>query len=50
MVHAEMLEHLNAMTSEALTARDENRVADVKTRLRDILDTVREAIDDAPQA
>ena len=50
MADAEMLEDLNAMASEALTALEENRLADVRTQLRAILDTVREAIDDAEQA
>jgi hypothetical protein len=50
MVHAEMLEDLNAMASEALTALDENRLADVRTQLKSILDMIREAIDDAEQA
>ena len=50
MVDSEMLEDINAMASEALTALDENRLADVRTQLKAILDVVRETIDDAEQA
>ena len=49
MVPEEMLEDVNAMASEALTALEENRLADVRTQLKAILDTVREVIDDAEQ-
>jgi hypothetical protein len=38
------------MASEALTALDENRLADVRSQLKAILDVVREAIEDAKQA
>jgi len=50
MIHMEMLEDINAMASEALTDLEENRLADVRTQLRAILDMVREAADDAEQA
>jgi hypothetical protein len=50
MIHAEMLEDLNAAASEALTALDENRLTDVRTQLKAILGTIREATDDAEQA
>jgi hypothetical protein len=50
MIHTEMLEDINAMASEALTALEENRLADVRVQLRAILVMVREAIDDAEQA
>ena len=43
--HLPLLEDINAYGSDALTALEENRLADVRTTLRGLLDAVREAID-----
>jgi hypothetical protein len=43
--HLSLLEDINAHGSDALTALEENRLADVRTNLRGLLDAVREAID-----
>jgi len=40
-----LLEDLNACGSEALTALEENRLADVRTNLRALLDAIREEIE-----
>jgi len=40
-----LLEDLNAAGGEALTALEENRLADVRTNLRALLDAIREEID-----
>jgi hypothetical protein len=43
--HLPLLEDINAYGSDALTALEEHRLADVRTNLRGLLDAVREAID-----
>jgi hypothetical protein len=43
--HLPLLEDINACGSEALTALEENRLADVRTNIQALLDAVREAID-----
>jgi hypothetical protein len=48
--HLPLLEDINAYGSDGLTALEENRLADVRTNLRGLLDAVREAIDAIEQA
>lgn len=43
--HLALLEDVNACASEALTALEENRLADVRTNINALLDAVREEID-----
>jgi hypothetical protein len=47
--HFPLLEDINAYGSDALSALEENRLADVRTNLRGLLDAVREAIDAVEQ-